>query len=186
MIDRIALSSTGLRADQFVMQSRSYPSHFETTVSVAARAQAVFEYLDDHQRLSSHMMDSSAMMAGGKMHFSFDAGRGQTVGSVIQMSGRILGMTLAVEEAITERVPPWRKAWETCGTPRLMVVGHYRMGFEITDAAEGCRLRFFIDYGRPEWPWRPLGFVAGSWYARWCVRSMAEGAARKFSGRLGA
>ena len=163
------------------MPPPSYPSHFDTTVSVPADAQAVFEHLDDHERLASHMMNSSAMMAGGQMHFSLDAGQGRSVGSIIRMSGRILGMSLSVEEAVTERLSPRRKVWETRGQPRLIVIGHYRMGFEVTDAIEGCRLRIFIDYGPPSWPWRPLGFLAGNWYARWCVRSMAEGAARHFS-----
>lgn len=167
------------------MQSRSYPKHFDTTVSVSAGMQAVFEYLDDHERLASHMMESSTMMAGGKMRLDLDAGQGRSVGSIIRMSGRILGMSLSVEEAVTERVPPRRKVWETCGKPRLMVIGHYRMGFAVTDLVEACQLRVFIDYGLPEWPWRPLGFLAGHWYARWCVRAMAEGAARHFCRRLG-
>ena len=167
------------------MLSRSYPSHFETSVPIAAEPGAIFEYLDDHERLSDHMMKSSGMMAGGAMHFDYDAGRGKSVGSVIRMSGRILGMSLSVEEAVIERAPPQRKIWETCGIPRLIVIGHYRMGFEVTPTRQDCSLRIFIDYEPPSGPLRLLGLLAGGWYARWCVRSMANGAAGYFSRNVG-
>ena len=57
------------------------------------------------------------MMGGGRMQIELDAGRGQTVGSRIRLSGRVFGLTLSVEEIVTERVPPQRKVWETIGSP---------------------------------------------------------------------
>jgi hypothetical protein len=35
------------------------PHHFETSVVVSAPADAIFSYLDDHTRLSTHMSQSS-------------------------------------------------------------------------------------------------------------------------------
>ena len=163
------------------MQSRPYSSHFETSVSIAADPDAVFAYLDEHERLSAHMMQSSNMMAGGTMHFDYDAGRGKSLGSVIRMSGRVLGLPLSVEEAVIDRAPPWRKTWETSGRPRLFVIGDYRMGFDLTEISEGCSLRIFIDYRSPSGAWRLLGLLLGGWYARWCVRSMTDGAVSHFS-----
>ena len=67
------------------------------------------------------------------------------------------------------------KAWETVAEPRLLVVGHYRMGFEVQPASGGSRVRVFIDYALPEagLP-RLLGILFANWYADWCTRMMAD------------
>lgn len=163
------------------MAQRTYRNRVEETVSVAAAAPALFAHLDDHERLASHMMQSSAIMAGSAMVFTFDEGRGRTLGSRITMHGKVLGLSLEVSELVCERVPPRRKAWQTVGQPRLLVIGPYRMGFEVADEATGTRLTVFIDYDLPPWPWRLLGLLAGPFYARWCVQSMARDAARGFA-----
>ena len=45
------------------------------------------------------------------------------------------GGTRSVEEIVTARQPPLRKVWRTIGVPRLLVIGEYRMGIEITPQA---------------------------------------------------
>ena len=157
-----------------------YPHHFESRVHVDASPQALFDELDDQERLSAHMMKSSAMMGGGTMRFEFDERRGQAVGSRMRLFGNVLGISLDVVEAVTERDPPRRKAWETLGQPRLLVIGPYRMGFEIHAERDGSALTVFIDYDEPHGASRLLGKVLGGMYARWCTRSMAEGAAAHF------
>lgn len=159
---------------------QAFPYRKVVTVDVATEPLSLFRHLDDHERLASHMMQSSAMMAGSSMNFLFDQGRGRKLGSRISMSGRVLGQTLCVKELVTERDPPRRKVWETEGTPRLLVIGAYRMGFDIAASKLGSRLEVFIEYDLPVWPWRLLGWIAGRFYAAWCVRSMANDAARRF------
>ena len=44
-----------------------YEFHYQTSRLVKAAPVAVFDELDDHEKLSAHMMNSSAMMAGSKM-----------------------------------------------------------------------------------------------------------------------
>lgn len=151
------------------------------TVYVAADLGTLFEHLDDQERLASHMIQSSAMMAGSSMNFAFDQGRGRTLGSRIGMSGKVLGIALEMSEIVIERDPPRRKVWQTEGEPRLLVIGAYRMGYDIAPKGAGSRLRVFIEYDLPAWPWRLLGLIAGRVYARWCVRAMANDAARKFA-----
>ena len=163
----------------------SYPHHLESVVRVGASPAALFAELDDHDRLVSHMMRSSAMMAGSTMRFSYDEGAGRAIGSRIVMSGRMLGLDLKAEEVVTERDPPFRKSWETIGAPRLLVIGGYRMGFEIVPEAEHSKLRLFIDYEDAPPPWRWLGWLLGRAYARWCVENMAKGAATAFVGKSG-
>lgn len=94
----------------------------------------------------------------------------------------MLGLELSLDEVVIERTAPTRKVWETVGSPRLLVVGPYRMGFQITPRGIGSVLRVFIDYALPApWPDRWLGRVSGSYDARWCTQSMVADAVREFS-----
>lgn len=157
------------------------PNHGETTMRLPASPAEVFGYLDDHARLSAHMSRSSWMMAGSRMTIETDAARGQAIGSVIRLRGRMLGIRLSVNEVVSDRQVPHSKAWETIGTPHLLVIGHYRMGFAISAQGQESVLRVFIDYALPKtWPTRWLGRLFGRLYARWCAASMANDAVRHF------
>ena len=159
-----------------------FSDHFEASAFVAAPSDIVFAYADDPARLSSHMSESSWMMGGGRMETELDAGRGQTVGSRISLSGRVFGVNLSLDEVVIERVPPQRKAWQTTGSPRLLVIGHYRMGFEITSQANGSLLHVYIDYSLPkDVPAHWLGLLLGRYYARWCTRRMLADAEKHFA-----
>ncbi len=164
------------------MSADRYPLHHRSEVDVATDAPSLFAILDDHRRLAAHMEKPSMMMAGATMRVETDALKGQAVGSLIHVTGRVLGVDLAVEEVVTERVPPLRKTWETRGEPRLLVIGSYRMGFTISAQRDRSRLAVFIDYRLP-----PRGFahtlalIFGHVYAAWCTRSMATDAAAAFA-----
>lgn len=157
----------------------SFAFHEEANVVVEAPAAALSAYLDDPRSLGGHMEKPSAMMLGGSMRYAFDAGQGRTVGSTISMSGHVLGLGLALQETIVERTLS-RKVWETVGEPRLLVIGPYRMGFEISPQGEASRLKVFIDFNRPRGAGALLGRLFGGWYARWCVTRMAQDAVRHF------
>jgi len=158
------------------------PHHDESSALVSASPERVFALIDDHERLSSHMSQSSWRMGGGRMKTILDERRGQKVGSHIRVSGRVLGLELSLDEVVTEREPPTRKVWETVGSPRLLVIGTYRMGFEVTPRGSDSLLRVFIDYALPSaWPERWLGRVFGDYYAHWCTQSMVNDAVRQFA-----
>jgi hypothetical protein len=141
----------------------------------------VFAHIDDQTRLSSHMSEPSWKMGGGRMETQLDEGRGQKVGSRIRLSGRVFGVELAVEEIVVERNPPRRKVWATTGTPKLLVIGHYRMGFELSPQGNGSMLRVFIAYALPErGPARWLGRLFGRYYASWCTQQMVDDAVKHF------
>jgi hypothetical protein len=157
---------------------------FETVVRLSAPAAAIFVRIDDQTRLAAHMERPSAMMGGGRMTYEFDAGRGQAVGSHIKMGGAAFGLNLYVDEVVTQRDPPRRKVWETVGRPRLLVVGAYEMGFEITPAPPGSNLRVWIAYDlAPHLLGRWLGPLLAPLYAKWCVGRMASDAAAYFDER---
>ena len=155
--------------------------HDESEADVLASPDQVFALVDDHARLSAHMSRPSWRMGGDRMETVFDAGNGQRVGSHIRMNARVLGLQLALDEVVTEREPPIRKAWETVGSPRLVVIGAYRMGFDVAARGSGSLLRVFIDYTLPDkWPARWLGRLFARYYAHWCTQSMVNDAVRQF------
>jgi hypothetical protein len=91
-----------------------------------------FEYLDDFKKLSAHMEEPSAMMMGARMEVSTHEGGGHAVGSHVRMSGKVMGISLSLEEIVVEREPPTRKAWETVDA-RLLVIGQYRRRFTLAN-----------------------------------------------------
>ena len=162
-------------------QSHSYARHHRSEVDVHAEAQVLFAHLDDHRRLAGHMEKPSLMMAGATMHVETDTLKGRAVGSVIRITGSVLGVKLAVDEVVTERVSPLRKTWETRGEPRLLVIGAYRMGFTIGVQGDRSRLVVFIDYRLPPCGVsHVLALVFGGTYAAWCTRRMAHDAVAAF------
>ena len=71
--------------------------------------------------------------------------------------------------------------WETVSEPFLLVIGQYRMGFELAPERARTRLRVFIDYDLPEGPVaRISGRLFASAYARWCTAQMVRDASRHF------
>ena len=160
------------------------PLRYESSGLVQSPMDQVFAHLNDHTRLSSHMGESSWRMGGGRMETEIDSGRGQKVGSRIVLSGRVFGVELSVEEIVTERNPPCRKVWETTGTPKLLVIGRYRMGFELSAQGNDSVLRVFIEYALPgRGPARWLGRLFGRYYARWCTQKMVDDAVKHFESR---
>ena len=159
-----------------------FPHHHESSAVVSASPERVFALIDEHERLSSHMSQSSWRMGGGLMTTILDEGRGQSVGSHIRVSGQAFGLELSLDEVMTRREPPTRKAWETVGFPRLVVIGPYQMQFEVTPLGSGSLLRVFIDYALPSsWPARWLGRLFGGYYAQWCTQRMVKDAVERLT-----
>jgi hypothetical protein len=157
----------------------------QAVADLRVSAQSLFDHLDDQARLGAHMGERSMMMMmGGRMTYELDAAQGRAVGSLIKMGGSFLGIPLSVEEVVVVREPPHRKVWETRGQPRILIIGSYRMGFEITPSGSGAtHLRVCIDYDLPASVFgRVAGRLFAPMYARWCVKRMATDAARHFSG----
>lgn len=154
--------------------------HYESIGWLNTSPERAFAFLDDFEQLSAHMRKRAAMMLGSRMSIGTDLLRGRAPGSKVRMEGRVLGISLFLEEVVTERDPPWRKVWETVDA-RLLVIGQYRLGFCLTGMGEGCQLRVFIDYEPPAGSTRWLGRLFGQAYARWCTERMISDAVRNFA-----
>ena len=83
------------------------------------------------------------------MTIETDPLEGKAVGSEIRLRGRVLGIPIFVVERVVEYTAPFRKVWQTTTEPRLLVIGSYRMGFELMPQAQATVLRLWIDYALP-------------------------------------
>lgn len=161
-----------------------FPLHHRSEVVLAVEPDRLFAHLDDHRRLASHMEKPSLMTAGASMRIETDERRGQAPGSVIRMTGRVLGLDLWLEEVVTTYEPPRQKVWETRGEPRLLLIDQYQMGFTIDPVPQGSRLVVFIDFQLPQQGvGRVLGLLLGRGYAAWCTRRMAQDARAVFGAK---
>jgi hypothetical protein len=159
-----------------------YSRHEEHSAPIEASAERVFDLLDDQTRLTEHMSKRSWKLGWGKMDTVLDAQQGRSVGSHIVLRGRVFGIRLYLDEVVTRRDPPVTKTWETVGEPRLLVIGPYRMGFDLTPNGMHSSLRVAIDYELPtqgiSWI---LGRLFGPAYAKWCTRRMVRDAQHSFA-----
>ena len=94
---------------------------------MAATPAAVFDHIDQPERLSAHMSRKSWQLGGTSMSIDTDAAGGRAEDSHIRLRGRMLGIALEVECVVVKRIPGELKEWETVGTPRLVIIGAYRM-----------------------------------------------------------
>lgn len=149
--------------------------HYEENALISAAPKAVFAYADDPKHFSAHMSQSSWMMGGGHMETQVD-------GTHIRLKGKVMGFNLWLDEVVTRYEPPQRKEWQTVGDINLLVIGHYKMGFEIKPDTKGSRIKIFIDYDLPKsYPTRWLGYLFGDFYARWCIKQMINGVKENFN-----
>jgi hypothetical protein len=166
-----------------IEEAARFPYHFADQAIIPAAPAELFAYLDKHAQLSAHMTRRSWMMGGGRMDISTDEGDFRQRGSRLRLAGRAFGFALFLEEEITDYRPPLVKVWQIIGMPRLLIIGRYRMGFEISPEAQGSSLRIFLDY---ELPTGTLSRLLGRWlspmYARWCVRNMIAEGQKAFPG----
>lgn len=155
------------------MERSPYSHHYEQKRVFSASQREIFDTADNHSNLTAHMGSSSMMMAGASMSTQIDEGKFQKVGSQLHMEGKILGVKIFLDEAVTKREPPDLKVWETVGSLRLVVIGPYQMGFEVEPNDDKSTLKLFIDYQMPKS--RLLGQLFGGWYAKWCLNQMFKG-----------
>ena len=100
---------------------------------------------------------------------------GRSVGSLIRLAGRAFGIPLHVLAEVSNRVEGQLKEWKTIGEPRLVVFGPYQMSVRLEPAENETDVEIDLLYFPPKSRSGRLLFAAfGHWYARWCVRMIAE------------
>lgn len=84
------------------------------------------------------------------MGIELDADKGRAKDSCIRLRDRGIEVPVSVEEVVTENEPLFRKVGETMGILKLEVIGHYKVGFEITPQGTFSLLRVFMNYNMSE------------------------------------
>ncbi|MGC5225079.1 hypothetical protein ACPW96_21130 [Micromonospora sp. DT81.3] len=159
---------------------KTYERHAEDTVRIAGSLETVFAVVDDPMQISTHMSRRTWMMAGSTMTTQVDELGGHAVGSHIRMTGRVIGIPVGLDQAITLREPPLAKQWATQGTPKLIVIGPYAMAVELEPHGEATSMRVMLDYDLPAKN-RWLGRLFGRFYANWCVRQVVHDVSAHFA-----
>lgn len=172
--------ATGITTPREANTADAMTCHEERKALIAAPPAVLFDYLDDPARFGRHMTKPSLMMMGGSMSYALDSAGGRALGSKITMTGSMLGLKLAVDEVVITHAPPREKVWATVGSPRLIVLRGYRMGFRIAQHERGSNLVSFIDYA----PSPGLGWLARA-YARWCIARIIRDAETNFDTQPG-
>lgn len=173
-----ATRSSAIAEERSAEGTLPVPRRSRAAAVVGAPASEVFAYLDAPARLSSHMAERSWMMGGGRMEIRPDGGGGGRVGSEVMLVCRAFGMAMEVRVVVTEHAPPFRKAWQTTGTPHLPIIGAYRMAFGLQPDGEASRLEVILEYTLPGGGAWLLGWLFGPVYARWCMRWLVRDAVR--------
>ena len=149
--------------------------HERIVIRVAASKGHVFEFVDRPQLMAGHMSRPSWRMGGGYMSVAIERGSGRSVGSLIRLTGRAFGIRLNVLAVVSNRVEGELKAWKTIGEPKLAVFGPYEMSVRLESAGNETEAEIDLLYFPPKSRSGRLLFAAfGDWYARWCVRLIAE------------
>lgn len=159
----------------------NYSRHYEETKTISASPKEVFEFVDNPLHLSEHMAEPTPQMLWGWMKNTPDADGGMKVGSIMRVEGSVLGIGLSLIERVIEREVPTHKAWQTFDDIHLLVIGHYIMGFDLSQQENISKLRVYIDYNLPpSGLGKVFGLILGDLYAKWCVTQMLNDTKKHF------
>lgn len=149
--------------------------HLSNQIIVQASPAEVFSRLDDMTEIGKHMTESSMPLMGSKLKFAILSPNETDIGATYRYYGKIMGLTLDITEVVRRYKLNEEKFWETIGEPKIIIMSHYVLGFQLKPTTGGTQATFSIDY---EIPQRGLGKVLGillsNWYAHWCLRMMLD------------
>jgi len=120
----------------------SKPWHFEKSIDIHASPAEVFAYVDDIHHTGFHMEKSSMPMMGGKMQVEILSRNTRGLGASYRWTGGVLGMPIDFSETVVNWVKGKERVWRTIGDPKIIIMGHYEMGFSLTPIPSGTRLTF--------------------------------------------
>lgn len=142
-------------------------------IIINAPLEIVFARMDDLSKTGMHMSNSSMMMMGSKLMLEQLPGPSQGLGASFHWSGSVMGMPIDITETVTKWVVNKEKIWETIGTPKIIILGWYRMILKTEAVKEGTEASLQIDYTKPRGAFRIiLYYLLSHWYCNWCLNNM--------------
>lgn len=149
--------------------------HLSSQTIVQASPTEVFGCLDDMHEIGKHMTESSMPLMGSKLKFEILSPNVTDIGATYRYYGKIMGLPLDITEVVRSYKMNEEKYWETIGEPKIIIMSHYVLGFQLQPTAGGTQATFVIDYEIPQHGLsKILGLLLSNWYAHWCLRMMLD------------
>jgi hypothetical protein len=150
---------------------------------IPAEPEKVFRQMDDYSKTGMHMMESSGMMMGSKLHLEQLSTNAVGVGATYRWFGKMMGMTIDFMQTVSKWEQSREKEWSTNPGAKIIIMEWYRMYFRLKPADGGTLASISIDYTRPrQWFYKLLSYLFCGWYARWCLNSMLRDTKKAFAG----
>ena len=127
------------------------------------------------------MSESSMMMMGSKLKLEQRSKNSTGVGAKYSWYGKMMRMTMDLNETVTKWQPPKLKEWETVGEAKIIIMSWYRMWFKISPAENVPIAKISIQYLPPkQWYYKILSFFFANWYCNWCFNNMVNDTKKNF------
>jgi hypothetical protein len=142
-------------------------------IRLNASPEKVFETLDDLGVTGMHMMQSSAMMMGARLHLQYLTDYHTGLGSKYRWTGKMMGMKMDFTVEVTKWIMGTEKTWETIGEARMIIYSWYRMHLLVESTTNGCEAELSITYEKPkDRIAKIISFLFADWYCNWCLKNM--------------
>ena len=146
---------------------------YSKEIFIKSTPEKVFAQMDDFSKTGMHMSENSMMMIGSKLKLEQRSPNATGIGAKYKWSGKMMGMTIDFEEAVTKWQPPILKEWETIGETKIIIMSWYRMWFEISPIDNKTIAKLSISYAPPrKWYLKVLSFLFAKMYCCWCLNNM--------------
>jgi len=142
---------------------------------IRSTPEKVFAYMDNLGNTGMHMMESSAMMLGSKLHLEQLSENANGLNTKYRWFGKMMGIKMDFTTLVTRWIKDREKVWETIGEARMIILKWYRMRLELVPMVNGrmVEANLSIDYTLPDhFFFRFISYLLAPWYASWCLKNM--------------
>jgi hypothetical protein len=150
-------------------------------VTIHSTPEEVFAYMDNLGNTGMHMMESSMMMMGSKLHLEQISKNATGLGATFRWYGKVMGFKMDFTVVVTTWIENVEKVWETVGDAKMIILGWYQMRLILAPAADGTNAELSIEYTKPsQLLYRIISFFLSGWYANWCLSNMLNDTKKHF------
>ncbi len=150
-------------------------------ITIHSTPEKVFAYMDNLGNTGMHMMESSMMMMGSKLHLKQISKNATGLGATFRWFGKVMGFKMDFTVKVTTWIENEKKIWETVGDAEMIILAWYRMCLCLTPTIDGTNAELSIQYTKPQqFLYRIISFFLSSWYANWCLKNMLNDTKKHF------
>jgi hypothetical protein len=93
------------------------------SILIQSAPERVFAYMDNLGNTGMHMMESSSMMMGSKLHLEQLSQNATRLNSKFRWFGKMMGIKMDFTVMVTKWIQAKEKIWETIGETRMIILG---------------------------------------------------------------